>query len=117
MTIQNKVFNVWDYLSDLDSEKQGIMEAIESVIDSGKLIFGPKLSCFENEFANYIGSKYSLGVGNATDGLFLALKAININPGDEIITVSNTAVPTVSAKFALYNLNLRSWLQEEYQFL
>jgi dTDP-3-amino-2,3,6-trideoxy-4-keto-D-glucose/dTDP-3-amino-3,4,6-trideoxy-alpha-D-glucose/dTDP-2,6-dideoxy-D-kanosamine transaminase len=88
---------VWDYLKEYEAEKDEIHNAIEEVLTSGYLILGEKVKRFEEEFAAYCGVKYGIGVDNGTDALFLALKALEIGEGDEVITVSNTAVPTVSA--------------------
>ena len=91
------MINVWSYLEEYKSEKKDINDAICSVLDSGKLILGPNVQFFENEFSAWCGAKYSVGVGNGTDAIFLALKALEVKNGDEVITVSNTAVPTVAA--------------------
>ena len=88
---------VWSYLEQLSNEKNDINLAIQSVLDSGVLILGENVKKFEEEFSSYCNSKFGVGVNSATDALFLALKAMKIEKGDEIITVSNTAVPTVSA--------------------
>ena len=61
------------------------------------LIFGPKLEEFEDKFSAYHDCKYGIGVGNCTDAITIALKSLNIGIGDEVITTSNTAVPTVTA--------------------
>jgi dTDP-4-amino-4,6-dideoxygalactose transaminase len=55
------------------------------------------LKKFENDFSRYCDCKFGIGVGNCTDALYIALKAFNIGIGDEVITVSNTAVPTITA--------------------
>lgn len=88
---------VWDYLKEYENEKDEIFDAIKTVLDSGWLILGEQVKSFEEEFSAYSDAKYGIGVDNGTDALFLALKAIGIGEGDEVITVSNTAVPTVSA--------------------
>ncbi|MEI6048942.1 MAG: DegT/DnrJ/EryC1/StrS family aminotransferase [Bacteroidota bacterium] len=88
---------VWDYLKEYENEKEEVYQAIEEVLTSGYLILGEKVRRFEEEFSNYCGTKYGVGVDNGTDAIFLALKALGIDKGDEVITVSNTAVPTVSA--------------------
>ena len=88
---------VWNYLREYESEKREIHAAIEEVLNSGILILGEKVKEFEEKFASYCGVKYGVGVNSATDAIFLGLKALNIGTGDEVITVSNTAVPTVSA--------------------
>ena len=70
---------------------------ISGVFTNGNFILGENVARFETNFANYLGAKHAIGVGSATEALFLALKAIDIKNGDEVITVANTAVPTVSA--------------------
>ncbi len=89
--------SVWSYLEEYAEEKQDILKTVESVFESGELILGNNVAAFEKEFSNYCGCKYGIGVNSATDALFLALKGLGIGEGDEVITVSNTAVPTVSA--------------------
>ena len=79
------------------SHKKDINEAIAKVLDSGWYILGNEVKCFEREFAAYIGVSHAFGVGSGTEALHIALKACNIGPGDEVITVSHTAVATVSA--------------------
>ena len=88
---------VWDYLIEYAEEKEEILSAIEEVLDSGWLILGQKVKNFEEQYALYCGVKYGVGVANGTDAIFLALKALGIKAEDEVITVSNTAIPTVSA--------------------
>lgn len=92
MTIQ-----VWDYRLEYEAEREEIAEAMETVFRSGRLILGEQVRRFEEEFAAYCGVQFGVGVNSGTDALFLALKALDIGPGDEVITVANTAVPTVSA--------------------
>lgn len=88
---------VWDYLEEYAQEKDEIRQAIDEVLNSGWLILGEKVSSFEKAYSAFCGTTYGVGVDNGTNALFLALKALDIGPGDEVITVSNTAVPTVSA--------------------
>lgn len=92
---------VWSYLKEYAQEKNEILEAVTQVLESGVLILGEQVRNFENSFAAYCNSKFGVGVNSATDALFFALKALGIKAGDEVITVSNTAVPTVSAIGAL----------------
>jgi aminotransferase EvaB len=87
----------WNYLKEYEEEKDYIIAAIKEVLDSGVLILGDKVKKFEREFADYCGVGFGVGVNSGTDALFLGLKALDIRPGDEVITVANTAVPTVSA--------------------
>lgn len=88
---------VWNYLIEYEKEKQEIHQAIEEVLTSGQLILGEKVRAFENAFSSYCGLEFGVGVDNGTDALFIALRALGIGAGDEVITVANTAVPTVSA--------------------
>lgn len=79
------------------SHKIEIDEAITKVLNKGRFILGDEVQSFEKEFADYIGVKYAIGVGSGTEALHIAIKACNIGTGDEIITVSHTAVATVAA--------------------
>jgi dTDP-3-amino-2,3,6-trideoxy-4-keto-D-glucose/dTDP-3-amino-3,4,6-trideoxy-alpha-D-glucose/dTDP-2,6-dideoxy-D-kanosamine transaminase len=88
---------VWDYLKEYEREKDEIDRAVHKVFSSGRLIQGDSVRNFEERFAKYCGVRYGVGVNSGTDALFLALKALDIGPGDEVLTVANTAVPTVSA--------------------
>lgn len=88
--------NVWSYLEEYQDEKTDIHEAIDSVLNSGQLILGPHVKAFEDEYASYCGSNHAIGVANGTDAITIGLRALDIGRGDEVITVSNTAVPTVS---------------------
>ena len=88
---------VWDYLDEYKEEKDEVLKTVDRVFSSGWLILGENVRSFEEDFASYCGVNHGIGVDNATHGLFLALKALGIGEGDEVITVSNTAVPTVSA--------------------
>jgi aminotransferase EvaB len=88
---------VWDYRKEYEAERNEIMAGIEKVFSSGRLILGHSVQSFESAFALYCGSNYGIGVNSGTDALFLGLKALNIGPGHEVITVANTAIPTVAA--------------------
>jgi len=74
-----------------------IDEAIHRVLDNGWYILGEETAAFEKEFADYIGVRHSIGVGSGTEALHLALAACGVSGGDEVITVSHTAVATVAA--------------------
>lgn len=74
-----------------------ISSAILRVLASGQYVLGPEVESFEAEFAEFTGTGYAIGVANATDALAIALRALDIGPGDEVITVSMTAVATVAA--------------------
>jgi dTDP-4-amino-4,6-dideoxygalactose transaminase len=68
--------------------------AIEAVLPTGKYTLGPVLEAFEHEFAQYCDSDYAIGISSGTAALHLALEALGIGPGDEVITVSNTYIAT-----------------------
>lgn len=92
-----KDIHVWEYLDEYYLEKKQIFNAIQEVLESGTLIFGDKLKKFEQDFSKYCDCKYGIGLGTGTDALVLSMRALGIGFGDEVITVSNTAIPTVSA--------------------
>jgi dTDP-4-amino-4,6-dideoxygalactose transaminase len=79
------------------SYKSEIDAAISRVLDSGLYILGNEVRSFEEEFARYIDVAHGIGVGSGTEALHLALSACGIGRGDEVITVSHTAVATVAA--------------------
>ena len=79
------------------SHKAEIDAAMAEAIDSNRYILGPQTQAFEAELAGYIGVKYGVGVGSGTEALHIAIRACEIGPGDEVITVSHTAVATVVA--------------------
>ena len=77
--------------------KDQLLAAIERVIDHGQFVLGPEVQEFESRFAQFCKVKYAIGVGNGTDAIILALKALGIGPGDEVISVSNTFISTISS--------------------
>ena len=87
----------WNYLNEYKAEKKKILNLVDKVFKSGTLLLGNELKIFEKNYCKFNKSKFGLGVANGTDALFIALKCLNIGEDDEVITVSNTAIPTVSA--------------------
>jgi len=79
------------------AHKPEIDAAIHAVLGSGWYVLGREAEAFEQEFAAYVGVGHAVGVGSGTEALHLALKACDIGAGDEVITVSHTAVATVAA--------------------
>ncbi len=73
-----------------------IRAAINDVLENAWYIFGQHCAAFEEEFAAYVGTKHCVGVGSGTEAIHLALLAVGVRPGDEVITVANTCVPTVA---------------------
>ncbi len=74
-----------------------VMAAIEDVFTNMQLFLGPQSKAFEQEFATYSGCDYGVGCSSGTDALVLALRACEIGPGHEVITVANTFIATVEA--------------------
>src|SRR6266566_5371696 len=74
-----------------------VLAAIEDVLSGMQLFLGKQSQAFEQEFAAYCGCHYAVGVASGTDALALALRACEIGPGHEVITVSNTFIATVEA--------------------
>lgn len=81
--------------------KPEIDSAIARVLDSGWYILGPEVEAFEAEWAEYCGASHAVGVGNGLDALALALRALEIGPGDEVIVPSNTYIATWQAVSAV----------------
>ena len=77
--------------------KSEIDANIHEVLESGQYVMGPMLKRFEQELAAFHGARYAIGVGNGTDALWLAFKALGIGPGDECITTTNTFFATAEA--------------------
>lgn len=87
----------WEYKNEYNYLKKKILASIDKTLKSGKLFFGNELSKFEKNFLKINKSKYGVAVASGTDAIYLSLKALNIGQNDEVITVANTAIPTVSA--------------------
>ncbi len=79
------------------SIKDEIDAAVQRVLAGGWYVLGPEVEAFEAEFAAYCGARYAVGVGSGTEALHLALWACDLGPGDEVVTVAHTAVPTINA--------------------
>ena len=85
-------------ITDLAAEyrdlKPEIDAAIRRVVESGSFVMGAEDEAFEAEFASYCGAQHAVGVGSGTAALRLALLACGIGPGDEVITVPNSDLPS-----------------------
>jgi dTDP-4-amino-4,6-dideoxygalactose transaminase len=73
------------------------VEAVRRVILSGWVTQGPEVAAFEREFADYVGAPHACAVSNCTTALHLALLAVGVGPGDEVITVSHSFIATANA--------------------
>jgi dTDP-4-amino-4,6-dideoxygalactose transaminase len=84
--------------------RDDLVAKLGEVFDGGHYILGPEVKAFEEEFAAYLGARHAIGVANGTDALTLALRALGVGPGDEVIVPSFTfyasaeAVPPTGAR-------------------
>jgi len=83
--------------AEYDFHRDAIDSAIQRVLESGQYILGEEVESFEQEFADYIGVSHAVGVGSGTEALHIALRALDVRRGDEVITTAHTAVATASA--------------------
>ncbi|MFJ2609234.1 DegT/DnrJ/EryC1/StrS family aminotransferase [Streptomyces sp. NPDC087425] len=88
---------VWGYQDEYAAERDEILDAVDTVFGSGRLVLAGSVRSFEEEFAARHGVRHCVGVDNGTNAVKLGLEALGVGPGDEVITVSNTAAPTVVA--------------------
>ena len=88
-------------LMDLKAEyhqlRNELLAAVDGALESMQLFLGPNVQALEKEWAQLCGVKYALGVGSGTDALILALKALDIGTGDEVITTAWTFIATIEA--------------------
>jgi len=90
----------WSYIEEYKELKKKIFRSIDRSLKSGVIFFGKELDKFEYKFTKKYNQKYGIAVGSGTDALYLSLLAMDIGYGDEVITVSNSAIPTVSAIYS-----------------
>jgi UDP-N-acetyl-3-dehydro-alpha-D-glucosamine 3-aminotranferase len=88
-------------LFDIDSPlaplRPTIMERIAQVVASGSFVLGPEVDAFETELAAYLGVRHVIGVANGTDALVIALRALGVKPGDDVVLPSLTFYATAEA--------------------
>ena len=87
----------WSYQTEYKNIRKRLLKSIDASIKLGSIFFGKQLESFEKNFIKKNKGVYGAAVGSGTDALIIALKSLNIKKGDEVITVSNTAIPTISA--------------------
>jgi len=104
-----------DLVAQYQTIKPEIDAAIQRVLDSGYFILGEEVTALENEVGNYLGVEHGIGVASGTDALILALRALEIGPGDEVIIPAYTffatagAVLHVGAKLVLVDIDPRTY--------
>jgi dTDP-3-amino-3,4,6-trideoxy-alpha-D-glucose transaminase len=89
------------FASSLEPYYDRLSEALERVARSGRYILGPEVEAFEEEFASYLGVRHCVGVANGTDALTIALRALGVGPGDEVVMPSFTFYATAEAAIVL----------------
>ena len=87
----------WTYRNEYKLIKKKLHLSLDNVLNSGTLFFGKQLEKFENNFIKINKLAYGTSVKTGTDALIISLMALGIKRGDEVITVANTAIPTISA--------------------
>src|SRR3989338_860724 len=85
------------YLDQQFSDIEPYLEDIRALVACGDFTLGKAVRTFEERFAALCGVPHAIGVNSGTDALFLALRALGIGPGDEVITTPNTFIATVGA--------------------
>ena len=102
--VTNRVVPLLDLRRQFDSIREEVMREVERVIESQRFILGDDVDRFERNFAQYCGTSHAIGCASGTDALELALMALDIGPGDEVLTVPYSffatagAIMTVGAK-------------------
>jgi dTDP-4-amino-4,6-dideoxygalactose transaminase len=95
---------LFDTSTPLEPLRDEIRAAILGVVDSGRFVLGPEVEGFERELAAYVGVEHAIGVGNGTDALTIALRAMGVGPGDDVVVPSFTfyasaeAIPPTGAR-------------------
>src|SRR5205823_10348703 len=90
-----------DLQAQIQSLQPALDQAIQAVLDRGDFILGRDVGLFEQEFAAYCGVPYAVGVDSGLSALELALRALHIGPGDEVITQANTFIASAGAILAV----------------
>ncbi len=102
---------LFDIHTPLRPLRDRLLEAAGRTLDGGAFILGPEVSAFEREFAAYLGVKHVVGVANGTDALTIALRAMGVGPGDDVVVPSFTfyasaeAIPPTGARPVFCDVN------------
>lgn len=90
-----------DLATQFESIREELMPRVERVFAKAAFIGGDEVNEFERRYAEYVGARHCIGVANGTDALIIALRALGIGPGDEVITHANTFFATIEAVYAV----------------
>jgi dTDP-3-amino-2,3,6-trideoxy-4-keto-D-glucose/dTDP-3-amino-3,4,6-trideoxy-alpha-D-glucose/dTDP-2,6-dideoxy-D-kanosamine transaminase len=90
-----------DLARHVSTQREALMDAMTRVLDRGWFVLGPELEAFESEFAAYCGMPHAIGVANGTDAIELALRALGIGAGDEVILAANAGMYSTTALRAI----------------
>jgi len=85
------------FAASLEPYHDALVERLDAVVRSGRYILGPEVGAFESEFAKHSGVAHCVGVANGTDALTIALRALGVEPGDEVVMPSLTFYATAEA--------------------
>src|ERR1700727_944658 len=88
---------LFDTATPLQPLREELRAAVERVLDSERYILGPEVQAFEQEFAAYCGADHAVGVANGTDAITIALRAMGVGPGDEVLVPSFTFYASAEA--------------------
>jgi dTDP-4-amino-4,6-dideoxygalactose transaminase len=88
---------LFDTATALEPLKDAIRHRVEAVIEAGAFVLGPEVAAFERELADYLGVSHAVGVANGTDAITIALRALGVRPGDEVVVPSFTFYASAEA--------------------
>lgn len=86
-----------DFPAQFARGREETLAVLERVFAKGNFILGEEVELFESEFARFCGTRFAVGVGNGTDAIALALKALGVGPGDEVVTAPNSFIASAGA--------------------
>jgi dTDP-4-amino-4,6-dideoxygalactose transaminase len=88
---------LFDTRTPLEPLREELLARMTEVVDDARYILGPNVAAFEQEFATYVGAEHAVGVANGTDALTIALRAMGVGPGDEVVVPSFTFYASAEA--------------------
>jgi dTDP-4-amino-4,6-dideoxygalactose transaminase len=88
---------LFDTASTLAAIADDVRAKVAEVLDAGRFVLGPEVAAFEREFAAYVGARHAVGVANGTDAITLALRALGVGPGDDVVVPSFTFYASAEA--------------------